>query len=90
MEKKQLTTEELQSLKDLQNDYAKLMTELGTYDLQLSDLEETKKLVHEQKQKVKDSVKELREKENMIAKELNEKYGQGVIDINTGEITLNQ
>lgn len=89
MEKKQLTSEELQSLKDLQNDYAKLMTELGTYDLQLSDLEDSKKIVQEQKQKVKDSVKELREKENAIAKQLNDKYGQGVIDINTGEISIN-
>jgi chromosome segregation ATPase len=89
MEKKQLTSEELQSLKDLQNDYAKLMTELGTYDLQISDLEDSKKILQEQKQKVKDSVKELREKENVIAKELNDKYGQGVIDINTGEISIN-
>lgn len=89
MEKKQLTSEELQSLKDLQNDYSKLMTELGTYELNLSDLEDSKKLLIEQKQKVKDSVKELREKENTIAKQLSEKYGQGTIDISTGEITLN-
>lgn len=69
---KQLTTEELQQVKDLRQEYTNLAYALGEVELQKASLLETQK--------------ELVAKEKQIAKHLQDKYGTGSIDLETGEV----
>ncbi len=69
---KKLTAEELQVIKDLKGEYNNLAFNLGDLELQ--------KLI------LLEAQKELVNKEKQIAKQLQEKYGQGTIDLETGEI----
>ena len=69
---KKLTSEELQIVKDLRQEYTNLAQAVGDLELQKSSLLEMQK--------------ELISKEKQIAKQLQEKYGQGSIDIDTGEV----
>ena len=69
---KKLTSEELQIVKDLRQEYTNLAQAVGDLELQKSSLLEMQK--------------ELISKEKQIAKQLQEKYGQGSINLDTGEI----
>ena len=69
---KKLTETELSSLKEIKQDYTNLAIALGELELQKFGAHET--------------YKQLVEKENKIATSLREKYGEGTIDLSTGEI----
>jgi hypothetical protein len=69
---KKLTADELQTVKDLRQEYTNLAQAVGDLELQKSSLLEMQK--------------ELISKEKQIAKQLQEKYGQGSIDLDTGEV----
>jgi len=69
---KKLTAEELQTVKDIRQEYTNLAYALGDLELQKATLLENQK--------------ELISKEKQIAKQLQEKYGQGAIDLETGEV----
>jgi hypothetical protein len=69
---KKLTTEELQIVKDLKQEYTNLAFTLGELEIQ--------------KVMLLDTQKELASKEKQIAKQLQEKYGEGTIDLDTGEV----
>jgi hypothetical protein len=69
---KKLTTEELQIVKDLKQEYTNLAFTLGELEIQ--------------KVMLLDTQKELASKEKQIAKQLQEKYGEGTIDLETGEV----
>ncbi len=84
---KQITQEELTEIKELQSEFAQHMTELGTIELQLSDIQKALEEGNQKKKELFSNITLLRSKEQKIATELNEKYGTGVIDINTGTIT---
>jgi hypothetical protein len=71
-EVKKLTNEELQTIRDIKQEYNNLALSLGELVIQKSRLLESQKL--------------LSEKEDILAKQLTEKYGQGTINIDTGEI----
>jgi hypothetical protein len=68
----QLTQEELQQIKDIREQYNNVVTALGELELQ--------------KQNVLARYNNVLNQEQTLAKTLSEKYGDGVIDINTGEI----
>lgn len=76
----QLTTEELQQIKDLQTQYDKNVFELGSIEAQLQGLTKVKTEVVE-------SLTQLGELEKQLVEDLQTKYGAGNIDIQTGEIT---
>jgi hypothetical protein len=69
---KKLTSEELQVVKDIKQDYTNLAFALGELEIQ--------------KVMLLDTQKELAVKEKQIAKQLQEKYGEGTIDLETGEV----
>lgn len=73
-EVKKLTEEELNAVKQIKNEYTNLALNLGELELQKAELFNIQK--------------QLFERENKLAKELSEKYGDGSINIDTGEITL--
>ena len=71
---KKLTAEELQAVKNIRQEYSNLAYALGDLELQKATLLENQK--------------ELVSKEKQITKQLQEKYGQGTIDLETGEVKL--
>ena len=83
----QLTQEELQSIKDLQSKYNQTLFEIGLTEAQrLALLDQVEKLETNKKTFLKD-LETIEQKESELVKNLQEKYGQGNINIETGEIT---
>jgi hypothetical protein len=78
MEKKVLTQEEIQSLKNIQSNQSLLIEQLGLleYKIQILELE---------KQKLKQTLQNQLEEEEQIGKQLQQKYGDGNIDLEKGE-----
>ena len=71
---KQLTQEELQQVKNLQDQVQQVTLQLGTL--------EVKKI------QLKDTILKLQQAEEQLAKTLSDKYGVGTLDIDTGKITV--
>ena len=86
-ENKKLTVEELQQIKDMQQQYNKFVFELGSIEAQLQNLLATKELIETEKSNVLEDIKKLGEREKELISGLQAKYGVGNIDIESGEIT---
>lgn len=85
MEKK-LSEEHLKELRDLNANYAKLLSSLGEVELILSDLEGQVERVKAEKQGLFSDYKTLKEKSDSMYTKLSEEYGSGKIDLETGII----
>ena len=81
MENHKLTKEELESLKNNQAESSNLVFQLGQVDVQRSILEG-------QRSEVLSRLADLQENQNKLAQELQEKYGDGNINLETGEFTV--
>lgn len=86
-ETKKLTTEELNQIKEMQQQYNKFVFELGSIEAQLQNVLETKKMIESEKANALEDLKKLGEREKEVINALQAKYGVGNIDIETGEIT---
>ena len=86
-ENKKLTTEELQSINDMQQQYNKFVFELGSIEAQLQNVLATKELIETEKSNVLEDIKKLGEREKTLIADLQAKYGVGSINPETGEIT---
>ena len=75
-----LTDKELKVLKEYQNVQNQVTFELGNLDIQRA-------LLEGQRSAILEKLADLQEKSNKTAKELQEKYGDGNINIDTGEFT---
>jgi hypothetical protein len=82
MEKQVLTQEEIQSLKNIQNNQALLIEQLGTLEYRILILEK-------EKQKLKQALQNQLETEEQIGKQLQQKYGDGSINLEKGEFIPN-
>jgi len=71
---KQLTPEELQEIKTLQDQVQQVTMQLGTL--------EVKKI------QLKESILGLQKSEEQLARKLSDKYGNGTLDIDTGKLTI--
>ena len=78
MEKQVLTQEEIQSLKNIQNNQLLLIEQLGTLEYRILILEK-------EKQRLKQSFQNQLETEEQLGKQLQQKYGDGNIDLEKGE-----
>jgi stress response protein YsnF len=78
MEKKVLTQEELQEVKDLQIESSNLISQFGELEVVIQNLSL-------KKEELITKLKELKDKEVKIGQILQDKYGDGNIDIETGE-----
>ena len=76
-----LTPEELTQLKDLNAKQAALLNELGAVEYRITLLESTKT-------SLKAQVNELETVNRELGIQLTQKYGNGTINIETGEITV--
>lgn len=87
MAEKQLTQEELQTIKELQAQYNKSVFELGSIEAQLQNVYATKSAIEDEKNNILEDIKKLGERERVLMIELQSKYGTGNINAETGEIT---
>lgn len=78
MENQKLTQEELQSIAELQQKNNALVSELGQIEL-------AKMSVDARRANAEAYLAELRKQEEDFGKELSEKYGNGTIDLASGE-----
>ncbi len=81
-----LTQEELQSIKDLQSKYNQTILEIGAAEAQSIVFQENIEKLTEAKKGLVSDLKTIEQKESELVKSLQEKYGNGNIDVNTGEI----
>jgi len=84
---KTLSPEELQQIKDMQQQYNKFIFELGSVETQLQNILVTKEMIETEKVNVLEDIKKLGEREKELIDTLQAKYGTGNIDVETGEIT---
>ena len=75
-----LTPEEVKTLQDYQIENNEIVAGLGTIELTIDDL-------NSQKTQLLENFKKLQLKQNQSAKELQAKYGDGNINLETGEIS---
>ena len=74
-----LSAEELQQVQEMRKQLLEIISALGELSYQ-----ET--VISLEKQKLTELVKNIREKERVILEEFGKKYGDGVINLETGEI----
>ena len=74
------TPEEIQEIQDLQQLYTTVITQAGQVHLEEITL-------HERKGQVEANFGEVKRKEQEILSNLNTKYGEGSINLETGEFT---
>lgn len=86
METKQLTQEELQELKELNNRYSTVVSYLGETEIFVAGLQEQLNKALEDKKGFLSDFQSLKEKSNELYTKLTEKYGSGKINLDTGEI----
>jgi hypothetical protein len=86
-ETKKLSTEELQTIQELQKQYNQFVFDLGSIEAQIQGLLVQKSLLEKEKEGVLNDIKTLGDKERELVTTLQEKYGTGNIDPQTGEIT---
>jgi hypothetical protein len=87
-EVKKLTEEEIVKIKELQTQYNKFVFELGSMETQIAEVAYHKQTLEEEKANILEDIKTLGTKERELLSTLQEKYGNGNINIETGEITL--
>ena len=80
-EKIKLSEEELKTLRGYQQKQNQFTFELGNVDIQ-------KAILEGQRSTILDGFANLQEESNKTAKELQDKYGDGNIDLETGNFTL--
>jgi cupin superfamily acireductone dioxygenase involved in methionine salvage len=83
---KDLTAEELTSLKELSERYNKIVIGLGEINLIINDLEKRVDELKAEKSNLLADHVSLLEKQKVVQNELVEKYGEGTIDLSTGKI----
>ena len=79
-EKKGLTKEEIQSLKDLKVRFDQLVGVIGETEVQIMNLEL-------RRDALKSNLIAIQEEEMKLGKELEEKYGNGTISLEKGEFS---
>ena len=80
MEKIQLTPEELSKLQDSNDKVTDIVTSLGQIEIQIS-------LLQKNKESLLTSFTQIQQDQDQLATELTQKYGDGTIDITSGEFT---
>jgi hypothetical protein len=78
MEKKVLTQEEIESIKNLRSKLQDITYSLGQLEIQLMD-------INLEKEKIKLIFTSIQKQEKELADQLEEKYGKGTISLDTGE-----
>jgi deoxyribodipyrimidine photolyase len=84
------TEQEMQSIKEVQEEYSKVGVQLVQIKLARKNSEDYLNQLEEQEIVITQTILELSEKEKEIADALNDKYGIGSLDMESGEFTPNK
>jgi hypothetical protein len=87
MEQKQLTQEELANVKELASSLNDITTKFGQLKVEKLNLLTQISALEELENSMDKEYFELKEKEYTLSKELSEKYGEGVLNLETGAIS---
>ena len=89
MEKKVFTQEEIDNIKAIQDKYNTLGVQLVQLKLALKGAMEYVESLQLQESAIELQILETNDEEKQLAATLDEKYGQGSLDLETGEFTPN-
>lgn len=88
LETKKLTQEELQKIQDLRVRYATITSQLGQVKIEQLILVDQIKNLEDLETKFVEDYRSLQTEEIEFAKSISEKYGEGEVNVETGEITV--
>lgn len=89
MERKVFTPEEIEKIKELQDRYNTLGVQLVQLKLAQKNAKEYLDSLNEQELIIEQQVFETNQEEKDLALQLDEKYGEGSLDLESGEFTPN-
>jgi hypothetical protein len=89
MEKKVFTQEEIDQIKAVQDKYNTLGVQLVQLKLALKSAMEYVESLQVEESNIEEQIIETNQQEKELAAALDEKYGQGSLDLQTGEFTPN-
>jgi|TARA_R110000744_G_scaffold45687_1_gene101238 chromosome segregation ATPase len=84
------TEQEMQGIKEVQEEYSKVGVQLVQIKLARKNSEDYLNQLQDQEDVITQTILELSEKEKEIADTLNDKYGVGSLDMESGEFTSNK
>jgi|TARA_R110002050_G_scaffold126486_3_gene247238 seryl-tRNA synthetase len=82
-----LQEEEITKLKEIQSKNNEIVFNLGILDLDINALEISIESLKERRKNLRNDFENLSKEQKVNAKDLTEKYGDGNIDLETGEFT---
>jgi hypothetical protein len=89
MERKVFTPEEIEKIKELQEKYNTLGVQLVQLKLAQKNAKEYLDSLNSQEQIIEQQVFDTNQEEKDLALQLDEKYGEGSLDLESGEFTPN-
>lgn len=89
METAKFTEQELQSIRDIQEEYSTMGIQLIQLKLARKTSQEYLAALQQEEERIETTIQEINEKEKALTDALNEKYGVGSLDMTTGEFTPN-
>ncbi|MAK54974.1 MAG: hypothetical protein CML17_03890 [Pusillimonas sp.] len=89
MNSKKLAKEDIESIKNIQDQFAECTNMLGLLQIDENALNTQLTQVDEKKNEMFNQLNQLRSKEQDLIKNLQEKYGQGQINLQEGTFTPN-
>jgi len=75
---------DIEQVKELQGSYATTTAQIGQVEVELHLLEKRLRQIQEMRINLFNTYEELQSKEQDLVKSLNEKYGDGVLDLDSG------
>ena len=87
MELIKFTDEEMAELKQLQDAYNTIIISFGQSSLELLNIEKMKSIAVDKKEKLETDYDLILQKERDLAEKLSVKYGEGILDPQTGVFT---
>jgi|TARA_B100000073_G_scaffold277925_1_gene238215 predicted nuclease with TOPRIM domain len=88
--KNKFSEEELNELKEIQDEYYKIQTQFGQLSVAKIRLDEQLEKLHKTEDENIQSFKDIQEKERNFLDGITEKYGEGTLNPETGEFTPNK
>lgn len=89
-EVKDLTQEEIEKLKDLNEKFGKTLNSIGDIEIKLNMVKKKEEELKREKELLFSDYVKLREKESELSQDLLKKYGEGTIDLAAGKIEVAQ
>ncbi len=85
---KKLTEQELEEMNMLREQYSKIMFDMGQLAYDKYQLEEQIKLIDQELTGLRSDIKTNGSRQDEFLEKIREKYGEGVLDTQTGEILI--